>query len=210
MQNDPSADVTQTTAILAQDVPAPAQATATKAPVVDDADALEMLKSKAETLGVPFSNRIGVDALRAKIADHEASMIPEVPKVAEGGVSSPANQRAAMKKREMKLVRLRITNMNESKSDLSGEIFTVVNKYLGIVKRFIPYGEATDEGWHVPYVLYKQLRDRKFMQVKTRTVKGQIQVDQRWVKEFALEIMDPLTPVELKQLATAQAAAAGL
>jgi hypothetical protein len=118
--------------------------------------------------------------------------------------------RADMKAREMKLIRLRITNMNESKADLNGEIFCVMNKYLGIVKRFVPYGEPTDEGWHVPYVIYKQLRDRKFLQVKTKTVKGQIQVDTRWVKEFNLEIMDPLTETELKQLATAQAAAAGL
>ena len=179
--------------------------------VVDDADALEMLKSKAETLGVSYSNRIGVDALRAKIADHVASTEAPASSVTEsaGDMSIP-KMRADMKAREMKLIRLRITNMNESKADLNGEIFCVMNKYLGIVKRFVPYGEPTDEGWHVPYVIYKQLRDRKFLQVKTKTVKGQIQVDTRWVKEFNLEIMDPLTETELKQLATAQAAAAGL
>jgi hypothetical protein len=179
--------------------------------VVDDADALEMLKAKAETLGVSYSNRIGVDALRAKIADHIASTEAPAPSIDEsaGDMSIP-KMRAAMKAREMKLIRLRITNMNESKSDLDGEIFCVMNKYLGIVKRFVPYGEKTDEGWHVPYVIYKQLRDRKFLQIKTKTVKGQIQVDTRWVKEFNLEIMDPLTETELKQLVTAQAAAAGL
>lgn len=183
---------------------------------------LDALKNEAESLGVAYSNRIGEDALAKKIEDHKAEIAAAKAASEDAATAAPVVEekmtlaqkkskiRREMRISELKLVRLRVTNMNESKKDLAGEIFCVVNGFLGEVKKFIPYGEQTDNGFHVPYVLYKQLRDRKFLQVKTRNVKGQIVIDQRWVKEFALEVLDPLTPDELKKLATTQAASAGM
>jgi hypothetical protein len=121
--------------------------------------------------------------------------------------------RGQQRAEQLRLVRVRIANMNPAKRDLQGEIFTVANRYLGIVKKFIPYGEATDEGYHIPYVLYEELRNRKFLQIKTRKDPkkvGHIIVDQRWVPEFNLEVLPPLTPAELAQLARQQAAARGM
>lgn len=114
--------------------------------------------------------------------------------------------------KEMKLVRVRITNMDPKKKDLPGEIVTVANEYLGTVKKFIPFGEHTDGGYHIPQVLLNELESRKFLSITEGKDKrtGTPTVKDRWAKEFAIEIMPPLTPDELNRLATAQIAAGSL
>ena len=113
---------------------------------------------------------------------------------------------------QMKLVRLRIQNLDPKKSDLNGEILTIANKHLGMVKQFVPYGEVTDDGWHVPYIIYKELERRRFLHI--RTVKDKVTkqpvVKKSWAKEFALEILPPLTSRELASLKVAQAAAGSI
>jgi hypothetical protein len=117
--------------------------------------------------------------------------------------------RQMLMNREMKLIRCRITNMDPKKKDLQGEIFTVANEYLGTVRKFVPFGEATDEGWHVPFIIYKMMDERKFLNIRTTKDKrtGQIRVENHWAKEFALEVLEPLTSEELRRLAAAQSAA---
>lgn len=113
---------------------------------------------------------------------------------------------------QMRLVRVRIQNLNPNKAELPGEIFTVANDFIGNVTKYIPYGEVTDDGYHIPYCIYTQLRDRRFNSIKTGRDKttGTPKVSTSWVKEFALEILPPLTKEELRQLASAQAAAGSL
>jgi len=177
------------------------------------ADELELLKQRATQMGIKFSGNIGVESLRQRINAYLNDEPAEEDETEKQAVKNDAaSRRAAIQKENMKLIRVRITNMNPSKRDLHGEIYTVANKYLGIVKKFIPYGEATEDGYHIPNVLYKNLKDRKFLQIKTKRNKatGQIEVEQRMVPEFSLEVLPPLTEKELQQLANRQAAAQGL
>lgn len=113
---------------------------------------------------------------------------------------------------QMKLVRVRIANLDPSKKDLSGEILTVANEYIGTVRKFIPFGEATDEGYHVPQCLLSMMQERKFQTIRTikdrRT--GTVRVETGEAREFAIEILEPLSEAEMRQLATAQQAAGGL
>lgn len=113
---------------------------------------------------------------------------------------------------QMKLVRVRIANLDPSKKDLSGEILTVANEYIGTVRKFIPFGEATDEGYHVPQCLLSMMQERKFQTI--RTIKdrrsGTVRVETGEAREFAIEILEPLSQAEMQQLATAQQAAGGL
>lgn len=199
---------------------------------------LDALKQKAKVLKISHSPNIGVDALRAKITEAMAEpekdeTVPQTTAVPNTVVSNelpprddsqdaqpteaavPLTRgeiRAKQRKEQMRLVRVRIANMNPSKSDLGGEIFTVRTKYLGIVKKFVPYGEATDDGYHIPYIIYEQLKSRKFLQTKIKKSKNSAQriPQTRWVPEFSLEVLPDLTPEELKKLANQQAAAAGM
>lgn len=180
------------------------------APVVDQ---LAMLKTKADTLGVTYSPNIGVDALREKI---NAKMNGEPDKKEEAKATDAPREKTKMELRQeafleaTRLVRCRITCMNPSKSDLPGEIFTVSNNVVGSIKRYIPYGEQVD-GWHVENMLLDMLKEKQFQQLRTKKgVNGQILPETKWVREYAIEELPPLTPEELKVLANKQAAAAGM
>jgi len=176
-------------------------------------DELSVLKARADQMGIKYSPKIGVDALRAKVND--ALNPPKEEEVEETKELSEREKeqkiRADMRDSELALVRLRITNLNPQKKDLHGEIFTVANKYVGIVKKYVPYGEATENGYHVPNIIYKQLKARKFLNIRTRPDRttGNIAVEQTWAPEFALEVLPPLTDKELAELAKMQAAKAG-
>ena len=187
---------------------------------------LDMLKSRAKLMGIPFSNNIGLDALKTKIEEHKQAseaktqtqapaqtneQQPEVQAENQMKKAKTLSLRAHLQKEKMKLVRLRITNLDPKKKDLPGEILTTGNEYLGTVRKFVPFGEATDNGYHVPYCLYEMMRDRKFLSIKTRKgPKGQTIVEQQMVREFALEILPPLTEAELARLSAAQLSAGGV
>lgn len=186
-------------------------------------DELTMLKSRAKMMGITFSNNIGLEALREKIRakmEGEVALAGEVqapaqvnaldPDAPVSGVQKKVTLRKYIQEREMKLIRLRITNLDPKKKDLPGEIFTVANRFLGTVRKYVPYGEVTDEGYHVPHCIYKMLKRRQFLSIRTSNRPGrthQVQVESRWVNEFALEVLPPLTKEELGRLANAQAAA---
>lgn len=177
---------------------------------------LEMLKQRADIMGLKYSPKIGVDALRKKVEDAINGVQEEkTEEVTAAPAQSKIQREAALRKelqmKALRLVRLRITNLNPTKKDLAGEIFTVANKYIGNVRKFIPYGEVTENGYHVPFVIYEQMKARKFLNIKTRRdARGQIVVEQNWAPEFALEVLEPLTQEELNKLAAAQHAAGGL
>ena len=197
---------------------------------------LDLLKQRATLMGIAFSNNIGEETLRQRIADKQAELDAAASgaentgeegdtvqqeqgevNALEAGASSkeevtterPLTLREKIRLEQMRLVRVRITCLDPKKKDLPGEILTVANEYLGTVRKFIPFGELTDDGYHIPYCLYKMLDARKFLNIRTfkdrRT--GTVRVESGYVKEFALEVLDPLTPAELAKLATAQKAA---
>lgn len=179
-------------------------------------DELTILKQRAKLMGIVFSNNIGLESLRAKIADaqeEKPAVVEETAKVnplEEAPVEKKMTLRETLIAENMRLVRLRIVNLDPKKKDLPGEFFTVANEYLGTVTKFIPYGDATDGGYHVPYCLYKMMRDKKFLSIRTkndRNNSNQIKIEQRWAAEFSLDVLDPLTPDELRKLAIAQTAA---
>jgi len=108
---------------------------------------------------------------------------------------------------EMKLVRCRITCLDPKKKDLPGEILTVGNEYLGTVRKFVPFGEHTDDGYHIPHCIYTMMRDRKFVSIQTKKIGGKEQIISRDAAEFAIEVLEPLTKQQLHDLAVAQIAA---
>ena len=192
-------------------------------------DEMEGLKARAKIMGITFSNNISLETLRKRVSDKLAGVADEPavnaltgdPEIAEVTTSfgqtakllSPnenaVSLRKLMQREQMKLVRVRITNMDPKKKDLPGEIFTVANEYLGTVRKFVPYGDQTDDGFHLPYCLYRLLDSKRFLHI--RTIKDRATNHERqegvWTREFSLDVLPPLTQDELNQLAAAQAAA---
>lgn len=187
-------------------------------------DELALLKERAKQMGIPFSNNISLETLRKRIADKmegkeepevnpltgdvEIAAITSAPKKLDAKQNALA-LRKMMQREQMKLVRVRITNMDPKKKDLPGEIWTVSNEYLGNVRKMIPYGEQTDEGFHIPYCLFRLLQSKRFLHIRTvkDRVTGVERQEKQWVKEFSLDVLPDLTKEELARLAAAQAAA---
>lgn len=171
------------------------------------------LRAELLKLGINSSPNASVHTLRAKLAQAQSQSDPKVEEAPSSTAPSPTplpSRESALekaKKDALKLVRLKIQNVNPAKSDLHGEIFTFANEVIGKVSKYIPYDEA-GESYHVPNCIYKMLKSKKFLNVKTYTDKatGRIVINQSWLDEFALEELPPLTPQELKDLALKQKA----
>lgn len=180
-------------------------------------DELTMLKQRASMMGIQFSNNIGLETLRKKIEDKmegraDSDAAPQINPLAGETTAQPVKRKTLRQKlydEQMKLVRIRVTNLDPKKKDLPGEVITVANEHLGTVRKFVPFGEVTDDGYHVPYCIYRFMEKRKFLNI--RIVKdrrtGQERVESNWVKEFALEVLPQLTPQQIANLKTAQIAA---
>lgn len=180
---------------------------------------LIQLKEQAKTLGVQHSPNIGLDALRAKVrakldgTDDAGDKADgqRTPAAEDLKVETEQQIRDRLNSEALALVRCRITNLNPHKASMRGEVITVGNKYTGSISKFIPFGEATDNGYHVPKIIFDELKQRKFNSIKSeKSTNGVYRPVQRLVPEFAIEVLEPLTPEELSQLARQQAAAAGL
>lgn len=169
---------------------------------------LEKLRSQNAELLAKVNAAPQVNALEAsaQVAASKVSTPAAIKSVKSGKTQS---LRQMLYNEQMRLVRIRLTCMDPKKSTLQGEIITVANQHLGTVSKFIPFGEASEEGYHVPYCIYKVLDKRRFLNIRTIKDKrtGVEQPEAKYLKEFAIEVLPPLSEEELKQLGTAQMAA---
>lgn len=178
---------------------------------------MSLLRQRADAMGVKYHPSIKLETLRQKIQDQLDGVKPKAEAfVDEDEPAAPKPEteqqtRDRVRKDALRLVRCRIYNLNPEKRDLQGEIITVANKYIGTVGKMIPFGEATDGGYHIPWVIYQNLKSRQFQSVATKKTKeGNTEIVRRMVPEYNIEILEPLTEEELQELALRQAATARL
>lgn len=166
----------------------------------------QLLMMKADTLGIPYSNAISEEKLAEKI--NTALQGDEAGATVEVAPMSKMDLRQKLIADATKLVRIRVQNLDPKKATLPGEILTVANEYIGTIKKFVPFGEATDDGYHVPNCIYEMMRDRKFTMIRMRKGKNNREYPEAIdMREFAIEVLPQLTEEELKDLSIAQQAA---
>lgn len=177
---------------------------------------LDVLKSRARMMGIEFSNNIGVDTLRERINEHlQAETLrdqgPDLEPEEEPATENKLSPRQQMMAEQLRLVRVRITNMDPKKKDLHGEILTVANRMIGTVRKFVPFGAATENGYHIPFCIYNMMKEREFLYIRSFVdpQTRQLRQETKYVKEFAIEVLEPLTPAELRKLAISQMNAGG-
>ena len=165
-------------------------------------DELSTLKARADALGISYHPSIGLEKLREKVNGALAPKEEDKPAAEE----SDGAMRIRLRNEAAKLIRIRLTCMNPNKKDWDGEFITAGNSVVGSFTKFVPFN--ADEGWHVPHIIYEQLRDRE-CQVFTsvRDSKGNASSRGRLIKEFAIELLPSLTQEELAELARRQAMA---
>lgn len=178
-------------------------------PKVEPVDRITKLKERAKQIGLSHSNNIGEETLAKMIEDHLSGNAQE--EVKEDTQDEPekketfAEIRMRKYKEASKLLRVRITNHNPQKKDWTGEYITIQNSIMPKLTKFIPFGEATDNGYHVEKAIVDMLKQREYIRVtKTRDSNGNEIINKKWAPEFAITILEPLTESELKSLANKQ------
>lgn len=166
-------------------------------------DELTALKARADLLGITYHPSIGLEKLRDKV---NAALAEDVKGDGAKSPSDEAAERVDLQKKAAELVRIRVTCMNPAKKEWEGEIFTTGNAVVGTFKKFVPFN--ADEGWHVPRIILEMIQQRECQVFTTvRDTRGNSTRKPKLIKEFAVEILPPLTEQELKDLAQRQAMA---
>ena len=171
--------------------------------VIETPDELASLKQRADMMGISYHPSIGLEKLREKV---NAALSSEAKEDADVEVSgeTEGQKRKRLADEAAKLIRIRVTCMNPNKKEWDGEIITAGNANVGTFKKYIPFN--ADEGWHVPNIIYKQLLQRECqIFVTQRDDKGNQYRKGKLIKEFAIEVLPPLTKEELDELARRQA-----
>lgn len=175
--------------------------------VIEAPSELDSLKARADMMGISYHPSIRVDKLRDKVnaavlstGEVEEPVIPSIRTETEDDV------RRRLKLAASELVRVRVSCMNPNKKEWDGEIFTVGNALVGTFKKYVPFN--AEDGWHVPRIIYNQLTERQCqIFYSDRDERGNSIRKSRTIKEFAVEVMTPLTSEELQELARRQAMA---
>lgn len=181
-------------------------------------DEMTILRERAKTLGIRVGPNIGIDSLRKRIQDKldgkedsdsetEETVEEKTEKTTKVDKKETIGEKVKrLRMKHLKLVRVRIVCMNPSKKEMTGEIITIANKYIGKVSKFVPFD--LEEPYHIPHVIYKELKSRKYVNVKS-VMRNGVEVTQpesmREVPEFSIEVLPPLTEKELNNLRISQA-----
>ena len=186
----------------------------------------EEIKEELTSYGVKFHHKTGQAKLADLLSDvrkNPESMTQDVDlEVAtdrpyEGGNpnASEAAKAAAAKalgrtgeQEALKLVRIVVTPNDPLMSNYPGLIFTVGASGLNngkMIKKYVPFNN--EEGWHVPNIIYNQIKHAEMQKFKTVTrPNGEKVLEPYITQKFNIKILDPLTQEELERLAAAQAA----
>jgi hypothetical protein len=121
----------------------------------------------------------------------------------------PALRRMIIRAKAMRLKRVRITNLDPADSVLNGGLISILNKYTGKVAKYIPYGDESENGYHVPVILLDHLKEQQFV-LRKEIKGGQFGVKKyknTMVRKFAIEELPPLTLQEIEEMKARQRAA---
>ena len=194
----------------------------------DQPSELDLLKQRADLMGISYHPNIGSDKLKEKIqkkldgeakdetsagyAQEELDSIDTGASVGDAinqipARMTPAQQRAERRNRALRLVRVRVTCMNPIKGNMSGDIFSAGNSEIGMIKKYVPFN--AEQGWHIPQIILTMLQSKRFMTHYTTKINGKELKRNKLVPEYSIEILPPLTAKELDDLRQRQLMAAG-
>ena len=99
-----------------------------------------------------------------------------------------------------KLIRIVAHNNSPLKKEWEGDILTASNE-LGTWKKYIQF----DVEWHVPTIIVNMMREKKYSHFYTKKDALGMQVRKaRLLPEYNIEVLEPLTALEVEQLAKRQ------
>ena len=184
----------------------------------DEYNELDVLKKRADAMGVPYHPAIGVEKLKERIQSRldavmdrdDAALSKETTTSNSGALTKEQYtkiQTKSKKKAASALVRIRVTCMNPDKKNWPGEYFSAGSAKIGTFKKFVPF--KSEHPYHVPKIIYDMMKERKFTVFKeVKGPRGNMIQQGSLVPEFAIAILPDLTTEEIKDLANQQASKA--
>jgi len=185
------------------------------------------LKQELKEYGVVFHHKTGQAKLAELLADvrkNPESMVQDFgnedvaidrpykggnPNASEAAIAAATKAMKRTGEQEaMKLIRIVVTPNDPLMTSYPGLIFTVGASGLNkgrMIKKFVPFNN--EEGWHVPNIIYNQIKHAEMQKFKTVTrPNGEKVLEPYITQKFNVRVLDPLTKEELERLAAAQAA----
>lgn len=164
--------------------------------------ALEALKKEADALGLEYRSNVSLVKLQSLIYDAKENLA-EGKEAKAPRVITKEDVTANIKARALALVRVIITPQNPAETDLQGRMVSVGNGCIGTVRRFIPFNVE----WHVEQVLVDYLREQRFQAfIRRKNHLGIETASAKMNPAYAINVLNPLSKAELKELADDQRA----
>lgn len=161
-------------------------------------DELTTLKAKADLMGIQYSPNIGLDTLRERVNKR----LQDTKQNQQQSVNA-AHVVVDTRMESMKLVKVIVTSMDQTKKDYPGEVFTVSNAVIPTIKRFVPFGIET----HVEKILLDVIKDKQCLQlVEDSQAKIKGMKKKKIIRAYAVQELPQLTVEELEELRKAQLA----
>lgn len=153
---------------------------------------LELLKTQADIIQLKYKANVTAKTLRKQIMT----------------ALSEDDDSEGMSKKEhdelvsenTKLVRCIIMPVAPHMRDYQGQIFSSGNAVLGVISKYVLFNTE----FHVPNILLKQIQSQEMQFFVKRTANGEEFRESKMRKAYNVEILEPLTADELKELARSQ------
>ena len=155
---------------------------------------LQLLKEKADALGVEYKSNVSVKTLTKLIKEFEEQ------DAQDDGLTDNERTKKVLDE-ATKLVRVIITPMDSTKRDYQGDVFSAGNAVVPTMTKYIPFGVE----WHVPQIILNTIKEKvmnKFTAKKDE--RGREYREYQEAKAYSIQELPPLTKEELEELAKSQ------
>lgn len=143
---------------------------------------------------IPVSSNSSVDTIIKKISEFENN----VKQLNEKNfvTTDLSTKNDSLEKQANKLIRCRIVCHNPAKNKIGGEIISVGNSVIPEQRKFIKY----DTPYHISQLMYNVLKEKTFTRFKTVNTQKEKTQKAFQAKEYAIEILPPLTSEEFEAI----------
>ena len=173
-----------------------------ESPVVPEGYGEKLETDIRKQLEAEFAARMEEE--REKIlATLEHNMAADVEK-AKTGIAMSGRMKMDERQKASALVRVNVNCKDPMKQEWQGEFFSVSNDAVGDIQKYVMFN--TDNGYHIPKIIYNSMRDRECTVFINKRVNGENVKVGKQIKAYSIEVLEPLTQEELEQLGRDQMA----
>lgn len=144
----------------------------------------------------------------AKVDKSKVTPIEDLLKMDPTKIADVKLRRQVVRAKALRLIRVSVVNMDMNDNELDGAIITAYNKYTGKVSKFVPFGEKSANGYHLPKIIVDFLRNQKYVQRRSVPKQNGVGKEYRSIlqNKYTVTELPPLTEKEISDMAARQTA----